>query len=351
MAVRLRGAVEAQHVFFRKTLDVGGLLAECARSSPQLLSRHDGRSGRLAVARLRSGRGLLGRLPGCVRRRAPRPHRGAKAAFVGIARRTGPVRGSFGQIAGRRENHTAASKKSFPTMPTPSSWSSTESSTCCRRKRPSWSTWPRVPRTPIPAETQRFLKALDQVYKQSAKLSFKERLAVLLKIDPERVGIVYRDEKTKEVVERRKGKITEYKEMLARYDGRASAGSAGVRDAASRRAVGGDSEASGRAGEPRPRRSTPISSRRRASCSPPQQLARGPVPEPWTPQRRIDRFDDRRPDRARLPVDDRPVVPRFGDRGRGTVAFRFTWPCLPGRASKTWPRRPARSTASSSIRT
>ena len=34
------------------------------------------------------------------------------------------------------------------------------------------------------ADVQRFQKALAQIYRQSAKLSFKERLAVLLKIDP-----------------------------------------------------------------------------------------------------------------------------------------------------------------------
>ena len=67
---------------------------------------------------------------------------------------------------------------------------------------------PRATKPPTPADAQRFLKALDAVYRQSAKLSYKERLAVLLKIDPERVGIVYRDDKTKEVVEQRKGKIT-----------------------------------------------------------------------------------------------------------------------------------------------
>ncbi len=68
------------------------------------------------------------------------------------------------------------------------------------------------------ADVQRFQKALDQIYRQSAKLSFKERLAVLLKIDPERVGIAYHDDKTKEVVEQRKGKITEYQELLKRYN-------------------------------------------------------------------------------------------------------------------------------------
>jgi uncharacterized membrane protein YphA (DoxX/SURF4 family) len=68
------------------------------------------------------------------------------------------------------------------------------------------------------ADVKDFVRALDQVFKQSSKLSYKERLAVLLKIDPERVGLVYRDDKTKEVVEERKGKITEYKELLSRYN-------------------------------------------------------------------------------------------------------------------------------------
>jgi uncharacterized membrane protein YphA (DoxX/SURF4 family) len=67
-------------------------------------------------------------------------------------------------------------------------------------------------------DVERFLKALDLVFKLSSHLSYKERLAVLLKIDPERVGLVYHDDKTKEVVEQRKGKITEYKELLSRYN-------------------------------------------------------------------------------------------------------------------------------------
>ena len=61
-------------------------------------------------------------------------------------------------------------------------------------------------------DIKRFNSAVDQLFKLSSHLSYKERLAVLLKIDPERVGLVYRDDKTKEVVEERKGKITEYKD-------------------------------------------------------------------------------------------------------------------------------------------
>lgn len=138
-----------------------------------------------------------------------------------------------------------------------------------------------------PADTQRFLKALDQVFRQSAKLSFKERLAVPLKIDPERVGIVYRDDKTKEVVEQRKGKITQYKEMLDRYEDELPR----ARQAFEHRHL------DAQWGEIQKIRSelvTPVrtletefkqEARRLLTA---QQLARGPVPEPWTPQQRID---------------------------------------------------------------
>jgi uncharacterized membrane protein YphA (DoxX/SURF4 family) len=137
------------------------------------------------------------------------------------------------------------------------------------------------------ADVDRFIKALDQVFKLSAHLSYKERLAVLLKIDPERVGLVYRDDKTKEVVEERKGKITEYKELLSRYNEQL----------------------------PRARQTFEIKhldtqwdeiQKLRAELVTPvkvletdfhqdarklltvEQLARGPVPEPWTAQQRID---------------------------------------------------------------
>lgn len=140
-----------------------------------------------------------------------------------------------------------------------------------------------------PAETQRFLKALDQVYKQSAKLGFKERLAVLLKIDPERVGLVYRDEKTKEVVERRKGKIIEYEEMLARYDDELPR----VRQAFELQHL------EVQWGEIQKLRADLVSPVRALDTDFKQearkllsieQLARGPVPEPWTPQQRVDHF-------------------------------------------------------------
>jgi len=138
-----------------------------------------------------------------------------------------------------------------------------------------------------PADVQRFLKALDAVYRQSAKLSDKERLAVLLKIDPERVGIVYRDEKTKEVVEQRKGKITQYKEMLARHEDELPRAHQAFEH----------HHLDVQWGEIQKLRSELVNPVRALESEfkqdarkllTPEQLARGPVPEPWTEQQRID---------------------------------------------------------------
>jgi uncharacterized membrane protein YphA (DoxX/SURF4 family) len=134
---------------------------------------------------------------------------------------------------------------------------------------------------------QRFLKALDAVYRQSAKLGYKERLAVLLKIDPERVGIVYRDEKTKEVVEQRKGKITQYKEMLARHEDELPR----AHEAFEHHHLDvqwGEIQKL-RAELVNPVRALESDFKQEArKLLTPEQLARGPVPEPLTEQQRID---------------------------------------------------------------
>ena len=138
-----------------------------------------------------------------------------------------------------------------------------------------------------PADVQRFLKALDSVYRQSAKLSDKERLAVLLKIDPERVGIVYRDEKTKEVVEQRKGKITQYKEMLARHEDELPR----AHEAFEHHHLDvqwGEIQKL-RAELVNPIRSLESDFKQEArKLLTPEQLTRGPVPEPLSEQQRID---------------------------------------------------------------
>jgi len=138
-----------------------------------------------------------------------------------------------------------------------------------------------------PADIQRFLKALDAVFRQSAKLSYKERLAVLLKIDPERVGIVYRDDKTKEVVEQRKGKITQYKEMLARYEDELPRAKQAFEHHHLDVQWGEIQKL--RADLVNPVRALESDFKQEArKLLTPGQLARGPVPEPWTPQQRID---------------------------------------------------------------
>ena len=137
------------------------------------------------------------------------------------------------------------------------------------------------------ADVDRFVKALDQVFKLSSRLSYKERLAVLLKIDPERVGLVYRDDKTKEVVGQRKGKITEYKELLSRYNEQLPR----ARETFEHKHLETqwDEIQKLRADLVTPVRALEADFRLDArKLLTVEQLARGPVPEPWTAQQRID---------------------------------------------------------------
>jgi uncharacterized membrane protein YphA (DoxX/SURF4 family) len=137
------------------------------------------------------------------------------------------------------------------------------------------------------ADVERFVKALDQVFKLSSHLSCKERLAILLKIDPERVGLVYRDDKTKEVVEQRKGKITEYKEILSRYNEQLPR--AHETFELKHLDTQWDEIQKLRADLVSPVRALEADFRQDArKLLTVDQLARGPVPEPWTPQQRID---------------------------------------------------------------
>jgi uncharacterized membrane protein YphA (DoxX/SURF4 family) len=145
----------------------------------------------------------------------------------------------------------------------------------------------RALKTASAADVERFLKALDQVFKLSSHLSYKERLAVLLKIDPERVGLVYRDDKTKEVVEERKGKITEYKELLSRYNEELPR----ARETFEYKHLDTQWEEIQklRADLVTPVRALEADFHQDArKLLTVEQLARGPVPEPWTAQQRID---------------------------------------------------------------
>lgn len=64
---------------------------------------------------------------------------------------------------------------------------------------------------------KQFQRAVQEVFQRSLKLSQSEKLAVLLKADPARVGLLSTT-KGGEVVERRMGEIENYKELLKRYN-------------------------------------------------------------------------------------------------------------------------------------
>lgn len=62
----------------------------------------------------------------------------------------------------------------------------------------------------------KFRKAVEDVYKQQAKLPLRQQLAALLKGDPDRVGVL--QQKGDVVVEKRMGEIEQYKAAIDRYE-------------------------------------------------------------------------------------------------------------------------------------
>lgn len=69
---------------------------------------------------------------------------------------------------------------------------------------------------PLAEQIERFRKAVNDLYASQSRLSFKERLAALLKGDPERVGVLQKQGEA--VVEQRMGDIDHYKALIARYE-------------------------------------------------------------------------------------------------------------------------------------
>lgn len=66
-------------------------------------------------------------------------------------------------------------------------------------------------------DDEKYVKAVDELFKQQSKLSFEERLAVLLKGDPDRIGVFQKDP-SGGVVENRIGEIELYRQRIARYE-------------------------------------------------------------------------------------------------------------------------------------
>lgn len=67
------------------------------------------------------------------------------------------------------------------------------------------------------AVVAKFRKAVNDLYTLQSKLSYKERLAALLKGDPERVGTLLK-EKDGSIAEERMGEIAYYKSLIDRYE-------------------------------------------------------------------------------------------------------------------------------------
>lgn len=62
----------------------------------------------------------------------------------------------------------------------------------------------------------KFRKAVEDVFKQQAKLPIRQQLAALLKGDPDRVGVL--QQKGDAVIEKRMGEIEQYKTAIDRYE-------------------------------------------------------------------------------------------------------------------------------------
>jgi len=67
------------------------------------------------------------------------------------------------------------------------------------------------------ATIKKFHDAVNKLYTLQSNLSYKERLAALLKGDPDRVGVLQK-EKDGAVVEQRMGDVDKYKALIARYE-------------------------------------------------------------------------------------------------------------------------------------
>jgi len=137
---------------------------------------------------------------------------------------------------------------------------------------------------------KKYQKAVRDVYKRSSRgVSFKERLTASLKGNPERAGQVIKNERTGELIEERLGKIELYKKQLVRYEKNLAALEEAFQQAHLEK----------QASEMRQLRSELVSPVKaleqelKAAATKlldTSQLARGPVPEPWTPIRRIDQM-------------------------------------------------------------
>lgn len=133
---------------------------------------------------------------------------------------------------------------------------------------------------------KKFTEALNRLYLLQSRLSYKERLAAILKGDPERVGVLQK-EKDGAIIEKRMGSTDQYRTLIERYETNLALAKTDYQwrhlevqwaelQQLRRSLVGPvqalDAELKTRATE----------------MLSPAQLLKGPVPEPMTPMRSID---------------------------------------------------------------
>lgn len=66
-------------------------------------------------------------------------------------------------------------------------------------------------------DDEKYAKALDDLFKQQSKLSFRERLAAMLKGDPDRIGVLQKASDGA-IIENRMGEVEHYRQKIDRYE-------------------------------------------------------------------------------------------------------------------------------------
>ncbi|MFN0195222.1 MAG: hypothetical protein ACKVT0_00625 [Planctomycetaceae bacterium] len=133
---------------------------------------------------------------------------------------------------------------------------------------------------------KQFQAAVSRIYQQAAQLSYKERLAVALKGNPDQVGRIFTD-KSGNVLESSIGDIELYRQQIVRYEGALAKAEQDFQYTHLAK-ISSDLQ------QLRSKLVGPIKAmtkemkREADQILDTSQLSRGPVPEPWTQIRKVD---------------------------------------------------------------
>lgn len=139
--------------------------------------------------------------------------------------------------------------------------------------------------TDLARDDARYVKALKDLEKLQSKLSFQERLAAMLKGDPERIGVV-QQASDGTVIENRMGEIEHYQQKIDRYEAK-------LRETDQAFEWNHLERMWRELQEQRAQLVNPVKTLENElkveaeKLLTPEQLARGPVPEPMTAMRRL----------------------------------------------------------------